>query len=639
MISLNNVTKIYKDGSVGITDVNLDLPDCGLVLIKGKSGSGKTTLLNLIAGIIRPTSGEILYDNKDISNIPRYTLTKISYIYQNYNLFADLDVKSNINYFNSDDHIFDDLNIRYLADKKISEISGGEARRVAIARAINKNNDVLLCDEPTESLDKENSKIIIDMLKSTSENRLVVVVSHESKYIESYADIVIEVSESKIVTIKSINKVDCTKNQDRNDNKLSNLHSSIIKHTIKRMKNKKLLGFLNSLVLFFSLIILFLSFLITSIDYNRIEIHNLISHNKTRLSIDFEYDNIDNLMKEHSDLQIAYNYLKVGNMLNTTSEYNPNIFYKGFYGEQEIVPINDYTFTKNDKIYGSLPVDKNEVIITEYLFECMKNLGINTTNGEFYPSKYDDILNKEISFGDITLKVSGVLLQDIKDYEFLKEHQNVQGRKLEVYSTLFDNDLIKYNYLYITSNLFNEIAKEDLSISNIFINSDNESRLYTIKSTFNVYPYETTSAYSDIIKEFYNMMMRIKEIFVFLMILSSIVLIIFILYYLNTSIHNKKNEIINMFYLGLSKASIAGSCLLELVLTLVPSLIILSIVILFSKDILNSIFKTYFIIDLDFILYNGIILLKMLIYTGILFIIMSIFIYRKLYKLYKDIYN
>ena len=100
MLELKNVSKIYNDSKVALQNINLKLNDTGFILINGKSGSGKTTLLNLIGDIILPSKGEVTYNNKNISDIKKYTYKYISYIFQDYNLFSSLNVLENIQFLN-----------------------------------------------------------------------------------------------------------------------------------------------------------------------------------------------------------------------------------------------------------------------------------------------------------------------------------------------------------------------------------------------------------------------------------------------------------------------------------------------------------------------------------------------------------
>ena len=191
--------------------VNLTFPDSGLVSIRGKSGSGKSTLLNLLAGFLRPDEGRVLFKGKDItklkaSELEDYRLYSIGMVYQHYNLLEGMTAYENIalplemagkskQECNKRIHsLAASFHMEHLLDKKIDKDSGGEKQRIAILRALANNPEVILADEPTGALDAANSKLVMEMLKEISKDRLVVMVSHNESLIAEYSDEVFEIS-------------------------------------------------------------------------------------------------------------------------------------------------------------------------------------------------------------------------------------------------------------------------------------------------------------------------------------------------------------------------------------------------------------------------------------------------------------
>lgn len=207
MIEVKNIKKTYigKDGkeSRGLVDVSFKLSDKGFVFVLGKSGSGKSTLLNIIGGLDKATSGEVIIEGKKISDFSEkdfdfYKSHYCGFIFQDYKLLNELNVYENIllsleiknDMEDADNRIKEILNkvgLDGYENKMINELSGGEKQRVAIARCLIKNPKIILCDEPTGNLDKKTSKQILDALKEVSKNCLVFMVSHDNKACDLYA--------------------------------------------------------------------------------------------------------------------------------------------------------------------------------------------------------------------------------------------------------------------------------------------------------------------------------------------------------------------------------------------------------------------------------------------------------------------
>ena len=199
LIQVNSVSKEYKMGTQTVKAANnLDFTiDQGeLVVILGPSGSGKSTLLNLLGGLDKPTSGEIIIDDENITafsdkELTRYRAKEIGFIFQFYNLIPNLTACENIEILNDivDENIdgkeiLSQVGLSKHVNKFPSELSGGEQQRVSIARAIAKKPKMLLCDEPTGALDSHTGKLIIELLVDLckSENTTVIIVTHNNEF-------------------------------------------------------------------------------------------------------------------------------------------------------------------------------------------------------------------------------------------------------------------------------------------------------------------------------------------------------------------------------------------------------------------------------------------------------------------------
>jgi putative ABC transport system ATP-binding protein len=199
LIKVNRVSKEYEMGTQTVKAANnLDFTiDQGeLVVILGPSGSGKSTLLNLLGGLDKPTSGEIIIDDENITafsdkELTRYRAKEIGFIFQFYNLIPNLTACENIEVLNDivdenidGQEILSQVGLSQHVNKFPSELSGWEQQRVSIARAIAKKPKMLLCDEPTGALDSHTGKIIIELLISLceSENTTVIIVTHNNEF-------------------------------------------------------------------------------------------------------------------------------------------------------------------------------------------------------------------------------------------------------------------------------------------------------------------------------------------------------------------------------------------------------------------------------------------------------------------------
>ena len=221
ILSCKNVTKTYKGSRLfyALDDISININEGELLVIIGASGSGKSTLINILGGIDRCTSGNIYFRREDITKykekkITQYRKNKVGFIYQSFNLINELTVYENILLTSDSKTNIDEILKKVgLFDKKNSypkKLSGGEQQRVSIARALSKNCEILFCDEPTGSLDSENSKAILLLLEKLCriDKKTIVIVTHNNDIVK-IADRVYTMKNGKII------------NETKNDNTLS----------------------------------------------------------------------------------------------------------------------------------------------------------------------------------------------------------------------------------------------------------------------------------------------------------------------------------------------------------------------------------------------------------------------------------
>ena len=200
MIEIKNMNKSFGD-KVIFKDFNLEIKDQEFVVLSGKSGSGKTTLLNIIGGIEKVDSGLVSVDNQDITkekNLLDYFRYTVGFLFQNFALIERETVYENLKLVKkrcrTDTSIEDALKMVGLEDKrnqKVYTLSGGEQQRVALARLLIKKCKLILADEPTGSLDRENANMVISILKEYQKmGKTVCLVTHDD-YIKTLGERVV----------------------------------------------------------------------------------------------------------------------------------------------------------------------------------------------------------------------------------------------------------------------------------------------------------------------------------------------------------------------------------------------------------------------------------------------------------------
>jgi len=221
MIKVDKVNKYYNRGKQNqihvINNTSMTLPDKGIVCLLGPSGCGKTTLLNAIGGLDKVNSGKIYIDDVMITHrtsgkIDTIRNAKIGYIFQNFNLLDDqtvfenvaialrmIGIKNNKTITNRVNYCLKSVGIYQYRNKMANALSGGQRQRVAIARAIVKNPRIIIADEPTGNLDSANTLEIMNIIKTISKERLVILVTHERNIAEFYSDHVAEMKDGKII--------------------------------------------------------------------------------------------------------------------------------------------------------------------------------------------------------------------------------------------------------------------------------------------------------------------------------------------------------------------------------------------------------------------------------------------------------
>lgn len=192
VIEIHDLCKSFED-TILFNNLNLTIDDGEFIVFSGVSGCGKTTLLNMIGGIEKVDAGKIIVDGLDITNKKSqlfYFRHKVGFLFQNYALVDNKTVRENLNLIKNNcrnnvtiEEVLEKVSLLDKIDDKVYRLSGGEQQRVALARLMLKKCDIILADEPTGSLDKENADVVIDLLKQMNvQQKIVIMVTHDRHY-------------------------------------------------------------------------------------------------------------------------------------------------------------------------------------------------------------------------------------------------------------------------------------------------------------------------------------------------------------------------------------------------------------------------------------------------------------------------
>lgn len=528
MIKIENLSKLYyskkKNDCHALKNINLLLPDEGLVFVLGKSGSGKSTLLNLIGGLDNITSGKIIVNGNDFNTFSErdfcnYRNTHIGFIFQDYHLLDELTVYENIalslNLKSEDDRekVKDALikvDLRGYENRYPSELSGGEQQRVSIARAIIKKPKIILADEPTGNLDSLTSKQIIKILQELSKECLILIVSHNISDANKYADRIIELKNGEIISDKSRNpyfkdKVFIDENKliypeglslktediDLiNDNKDKNLYlftekfsptvitkkqenkikienkKILFKHEFKLsscfLKNKGFAIFVSAFMTAVIMVIMALAQTIISFDGNDIIIEEMSNS-------DQDYLLLNKVLSDEEKLSLENEYrVKVG-------ENDIESFYSAGYNGK-IYPVYSYSILiyNTGTYYGTNNSHfRNKIYLSE-------TFGLLIVDENFMKEKFGDYefllkANEEKSYGVyITDYVADSLLINSDKYKDMTYNDLIGDLYINGYNNpnAYVNGIIKTNYKEKFSTLVNNVLNNKITSSALYENDE-----------------------------------------------------------------------------------------------------------------------------------------------------------------------
>ena len=548
MIELKNVCKEYKAKNRVVTkalnNINIKLPSSGLVFVLGKSGSGKRTLLNLIGCMDKVTSGNILINDKDISKLSEsklndYRNSCFGFIFQEHNLIEKFSVYDNLKLpctlkklkYKKDDYdkVLNSVSLDNLGYRRVNELSGGQKTRVSIARALIKNPNVILADEPTGNLDSTNSIQIFEILKNISKDRLVIVVTHDTEYAYKYGDRVIEIEDGNITKDNIVNQI----NEDNKEIKIVKSRLSFvdaIKFSSINLRRKTIRLIVISIIISATLTLFGYSYLMSDIDIINTHVKTMIDNNETEMTLvkkisgknlsdinpalsisdeDIKYirNNITNNIELTYRLVLDNEFMKLEKNMdfeNPNLELSYNAYYNHTYTESTFIEKSKESL-ENLKLIGSAPTGNNDIAIYKVLADYLLINGTiildsdskgNLIQKTWYPKDYNDLVNshKKILLTNGNFRnskkyyvlITGIIDEDLSKFEVLKTIDRTKAKHEQ--KTLLDEFSNKYMPL-LNLRIVSDSFYKDTIMDKNYILDDN---LYDLTYTYNNEKYYTS---------------------------------------------------------------------------------------------------------------------------------------------------
>lgn len=424
MLKLKNVSKFYYNKGViasGFNKVSIEFDLQEFVAIVGESGSGKSTLLNVISGLDSYEEGEMYINGEETSHyresdFEEYRKKYVSNIFQNFNLVNSYTVYQNIelvmllNGYKRKEvkkkvlDIIDKVGLTKYKNTKTAKLSGGQKQRVAIARALARETPIIVCDEPTGNLDSKSAKSIIKLLKDISQDKLVIIVTHNFEQVEDVATRIVRMHDGKIVSDKKVKETPKEEKVEVTECKNIGLYN-IIRLGLRNAFNiipKFVLLFIVFLFITTSLLTVYGSLKKSEYEEGKNGINYYFNDTSdTRIVIKkndksvISNDDFDNISKLEHVSNIVKNDILIDSSLWFQS--NSGDFYLNG-------SLNDITMLNKKLVHGRLPEGDNEVVYETY------------SNDYYFSDKVKEALDKDYYYeGDINgfkIKVVGVVYTD-----------------------------------------------------------------------------------------------------------------------------------------------------------------------------------------------------------------------------------
>lgn len=505
MIELKNITKTYKNGVKALDNVNLKFTKKELVFITGESGNGKSTLLNIIGCLDRFSSGELFINGLNIESQDQKSIADIrnsyfGFVFQEFYLDDNLSVRENIKLplekIDKDSldekRLGEDLGISNLFDRSTKELSGGEKQRIQIMRALLKNSEVILADEPTGNLDENTKNEIYKIFKKISSNHLVIIVSHDLEAAKTYADRIINIKNGKIISDDDIKKTTIFVNNNQMNsyelfNYINNQTSDNFSLNIKKVEeNQEHLALEDTFVMQSKSI---------SNSFVRKYNNSLFKKNK----INFILNII--IMVILLPFVMWLLFFNTYNSKDSINKYLNNNFYNYYVLYNEVEYTNDFYEDLSNRLYSGKKM-YNDLISNDLEVNPLINEYVTINDLSIYTNiMYDDtIALNSVEVSDYyaiknNVKVNDTVIIQNKEYQVSNIFSTDYNKYIDIVSqrdnkiSLIKNNIINYHINYIKLNYLNLKSNSlNLPFSNFTLTSFNKysSTYTTILSSFTI---------------------------------------------------------------------------------------------------------------------------------------------------------
>ncbi|GEM_PF-904667 len=501
MIVIENLSKTYhnkhKQNKSVLNAVSLTLPSTGFYTFVGPSGSGKTTIFNIVGGIDTDYTGRISsfgYNLSDVKSLNQYRNSVVSYVFQDFNLVQDMTIYENLalplyvqgyhknEIYNKINGILVKLGLIEITDSFPMEVSGGELQRIAIARALVKNSEIIMADEPTGNLDEHNAREILKILHELSKNMLVILVTHNLEYANEYSDSIIEISELKntqVIIPNTIQNISTQKSNSTNSRLGKFQYLYPLKYLYRHLFSSCILLLLFSILIFIAMVTLKVSSIsetqvmeeyLVQTDSNIYEIQRAFSSSTVSgdftLSTSRYFEDVYSLNDAYKILQEEY-----GNLLISSSIYflpsndelkNAYINFTSVSSSTRLNLLNIDSSLELRNLVGNIPESENEIVVTDFLsvliFGTTDSIGQTVSANRISP--FTDFI-------EVNFKIVGIIQTDYLEKGILDK--NIYDAKFH-YSTIVGTDEL---FTFDESNIYIQCYALSSSLENLSAYYDN----------------------------------------------------------------------------------------------------------------------------------------------------------------------